>query len=184
MIVRRWGDGLRKRSSLWAVRSWSSRCPLLLCRSRAAAAWAAVRENRQRRTDRQGRRVIIRPPIERAIKAARSLWSLCRHVRSSAPAYPPQGPRARGAQERQERCAAKRANTRLLPPVCAHLRPRSICSGSGGHRAHALGLGLIEIVRPPLHHRPTMSEIARRIVGGPHAARLMGKLVLDPVGLE
>ena len=151
---------------------------------------ARVRENRQRRADRQGRRVIIRPPIERATKAARSLWSRCRHVRSSAPrclpAARPARPRRQGArlEPAQPNVQTRDLWQRLPPPVCAHLGSRSICGGSGGHRTNTFDLGVIEIIRPPLHHRPSMSEIARRIIGGAHAARLMGKLVLDPVGLE
>lgn len=49
----------------------------------------------------------------------------------------------------------------LPPPECAHLKPRSIFGGSGGHRAHSLDLGLIEIICPPLHHRSAVCEIER-----------------------
>lgn len=49
-------------------------------------------------------------------------------------AYPLQGPRARGDKKRDKRAArptvkARDLWRRLPPPVCAQLRPRSICGG-------------------------------------------------------
>jgi len=44
---------------------------------------------------------------------------------------------------------------------------------------------IVKIVRPLLHHAPTLGQVLRVVVGGADLiAFVMGKLALDPIGME
>lgn len=50
--------------------------------------------------------------------------------------------------------------------------------------AHPGSLRFVEIIGPPLHHRTSVLEAARGVIGRLNAPWLVGKLMLDPVAFE